>query len=49
MIKLSHIISEMKQNYTVNTTLHGFYVSPDVMENPTYNPNPVSTTVKTPI
>ena len=41
MIKLSHIISEMK-NYTANPTLHDFYVSHGVMENPTYDPGPVS-------
>ena len=42
MIKLSHIISEMKKTFTANPTLHDFYVSPDVMENPTYDPNSVS-------
>ena len=35
MIKLSHVISDMRKN-TANPTLHDFYVSPDVMENPTY-------------
>ena len=42
MIKLSHIISEIKKNYTANLTLHDFYVSSDVMENPTYDLNTVS-------
>ena len=42
MIKLSHIISEMKKNYAANPTLHDFYVSPDIMENPTYDANSVS-------
>ena len=31
-----------EKNYTANPTLHDFYVSPDVMENPTYAPNFVS-------
>ena len=31
-----------EKNYTANSTLHDFYVSPDVMENPTYNPKAVS-------
>ena len=31
-----------EKNYTENLTVHDFYVSPDVMENPTYDPNSVS-------
>ena len=43
MIKLSHIISEMsRENYTASLTLHDFHVSPDVMENPTYDPDSIS-------
>ena len=43
MIKLSQMISEMhEKNYTANPTLHDFYASRDVMENPIYDSNPVS-------
>ena len=31
-----------EKNYTANPTLHDFYVSPDVMRNPTYDPSSVS-------
>ena len=43
MIKLSHIISEMsRENYTASPTLHDFHASPDVMENPTCDPDSIS-------
>ena len=43
MIKPLHIISKMRKiTLQLNPALHDFYVSPDVMENPTYDPNSVS-------
>ena len=41
MIKLSHMISEMRK-ITLQIRLFMIFVSPDVMENPTYDSNSVS-------
>ena len=35
-----------EKTYTANPTLTYFYVSPDVLENPTYDPNSVSNIIE---